>query len=129
MRCPSCSHENRQGRKFCSECASPLELRCARCDALNEPGEKFCGECAAPLGDASPRPAAAPSAPEHPVPVATHPTSFAGGRHVVKGFLGEGGRKRVYHAHDSVLDRDIALALNSPITSPRLRLSWVLRNS
>ena len=39
------------------------------------------------------------------------PTSFANGRYQVKDFLGEGGRKRVYQAHDSVLDRDIALAV------------------
>ena len=29
----------------------------------------------------------------------------------VKRFLGEGGKKRVYLAHDSLLDRDIAFAL------------------
>jgi len=39
------------------------------------------------------------------------PTSFASGRYQVKAFLGEGGRKRVHQAHDSVLDRDIALAV------------------
>lgn len=39
------------------------------------------------------------------------PTSFAGGRYVVKSFLGEGGKKRVYLAHDSVLDREVALAV------------------
>ena len=39
------------------------------------------------------------------------PVSFANGRYVVEKFLGEGGRKRVYKAHDSVLDRDVALAV------------------
>ena len=39
------------------------------------------------------------------------PPSFAGGRYEVKGFLGEGGRKRVYFARDMRLDRDVALAL------------------
>jgi diguanylate cyclase (GGDEF)-like protein len=43
-----------------------------------------------------------------PVPAAG---SFAGGRYVVTRFLGEGARKRVYLAHDSVLDRDVAFAL------------------
>ena len=39
------------------------------------------------------------------------PTSFGGGRYVVKKFLGEGGKKKVYLAHDMKLDRDIAFAL------------------
>jgi tetratricopeptide (TPR) repeat protein/archaellum biogenesis ATPase FlaH len=39
------------------------------------------------------------------------PVSFAGGRYQVKKFLGEGGKKRVYLAHDNVLDRDVAFAL------------------
>ena len=36
------------------------------------------------------------------------PASFAAGRYVVSKFLGEGGKKKVYLAHDTVLDRDIA---------------------
>ncbi len=32
-------------------------------------------------------------------------------RYQVKKFLGEGGRKKVYLAHDTVLDRDVAFAL------------------
>ena len=36
---------------------------------------------------------------------------FAGGRYQVNKFLGEGGKKRVYLAHDTLLDREVALAL------------------
>ncbi|MFQ6028743.1 MAG: serine/threonine-protein kinase PknK, partial [Dehalococcoidia bacterium] len=39
------------------------------------------------------------------------PTSLANGRYEVKRFLGEGGKKSVYLAHDSLLDRDVAFAL------------------
>jgi class 3 adenylate cyclase/tetratricopeptide (TPR) repeat protein len=51
MICASCGSENREGRKFCSECAAPLSVAvtCPACGALNEPGEKFCGECASPI--------------------------------------------------------------------------------
>ena len=46
-------------------------------------------------------------------PTATtgHPTSFANGRYQVKQLLGEGGKKKVYLAHDSLLDREVAFAL------------------
>ena len=39
------------------------------------------------------------------------PTSFAAGRYQVSRFLGEGGKKKVYLAHDTMLDRDVAIAL------------------
>ena len=52
----------------------------------------------APLEETRPRPTA-------------QPESFANGRYRVKDLLGEGGRKRVYSAHDAVLDRDVALAV------------------
>ncbi len=39
------------------------------------------------------------------------PGSFASGRYVVRSFLGEGGRKRVYLAHDERLKRDVAVAV------------------
>ena len=42
---------------------------------------------------------------------ASGPSAFANGRYVVRRFLGEGGKKRVYLAHDSLLDRDVAFAL------------------
>ena len=44
-------------------------------------------------------------------PVVDQPTSFADGRYQVKRFLGEGGKKKVYLAHDTTLDREVAFAL------------------
>ena len=44
-------------------------------------------------------------------PVSSQPTSFANGRYEVKRFLGEGGKKKVYLAQDTLLDREVAFAL------------------
>jgi hypothetical protein len=62
------------------------------------------------------RPEPAPNASEErasaaPVAVDAIPTSFADGRYEVEKFLGEGGKKKVYLAHDSLLDREVAFAL------------------
>ena len=53
------------------------------------------------------------TSPPVPNPTVTpdQPTSFANGRYQVKRFLGEGGKKKVYLAHDGILDRDVALAV------------------
>ncbi len=55
---------------------------------------------------------AAPAASDtrHPIPD-TPPAAFVNGRYEVERFLGEGGKKRVYLAHDNLLDRDVAFAL------------------
>src|SRR5215469_12760505 len=50
MRCAKCDADNREGRKFCTQCGSPLAANCPRCGAAAEPAEKFCGECGATLG-------------------------------------------------------------------------------
>src|SRR5215472_9754005 len=52
MRCSKCGSDNREGRKFCANCAAPLAITCPKCGSTNEAGEKYCGECAAALGDA-----------------------------------------------------------------------------
>ncbi len=44
-------------------------------------------------------------------PTPDQPTSFSNGRYQVKKFLGEGGKKRVYLAQDTLLDREVAFAL------------------
>src|SRR5713101_7805246 len=50
MQCPKCWTANREGRKFCASCGSPLATACPKCGASHLPGEQFCGECGAPLG-------------------------------------------------------------------------------
>src|SRR5262249_58433929 len=47
MRCTKCGSDNRDGAKFCRECASPLATKCSACGALSQPEAKFCGECGA----------------------------------------------------------------------------------
>ncbi|HET7758958.1 MAG TPA: adenylate/guanylate cyclase domain-containing protein, partial [Gaiellaceae bacterium] len=62
MTCSACGAENRAGRKFCSNCGSPLARACPSCGAANEPGDRFCGECGSPLDAEAPPPPAAPEA-------------------------------------------------------------------
>jgi class 3 adenylate cyclase/tetratricopeptide (TPR) repeat protein len=54
VNCPSCSTENRPGRKFCSRCGTALALACPSCGATNEPEDAFCGDCGTALGAAAP---------------------------------------------------------------------------
>jgi class 3 adenylate cyclase/tetratricopeptide (TPR) repeat protein len=49
MKCLRCQAENRQGRRFCAECGTPLASTCPACGFSNEPAEKFCGGCGASL--------------------------------------------------------------------------------
>src|SRR6202158_4827459 len=52
-RCTKCGADNREGAKFCGECATPFAVKCPRCGAANKPAAKFCDECAASLAPAS----------------------------------------------------------------------------
>jgi class 3 adenylate cyclase/tetratricopeptide (TPR) repeat protein len=58
MTCAACGSANRQGRKFCSDCGSPLARACAACGAANEPDDSFCGDCGAALVAVDAEPAA-----------------------------------------------------------------------
>lgn len=55
MKCNSCGHENRAGRKFCAACGLPLASVCGACGTPNEIGESFCGECGVALGESPPK--------------------------------------------------------------------------
>lgn len=85
MKCPNCQTENSDKARYCQWCGQPLlSIQTASTQSMPQyvPKEKISPE----------------------------PSSFAGGRYQVKKLLGEGGRKRVYLVHDTVLDRDVAFA-------------------
>ena len=104
MKCPNCGQENREEAEFCGDCGRSFrkEVPCPQCGNTNPQGKRFCDKCGHPLTEPTPK---------LPTPPSPEPTSFAGGRYQVKKFLGEGGKKKVYLAHDTVLDRDVAFAL------------------
>jgi tetratricopeptide (TPR) repeat protein len=103
MKCPKCQAENSDTAKFCGVCGQSLadKIKCSYCQHENPQGFKFCEECGHSLVE---------TAPETPQP-SPEPTSFANRRYEVKKFLGEGGKKKVYLTHDTLLDRDVAFAL------------------
>ena len=109
MKCQSCGFENPTGSAFCEECGNSLQPACPACGSEIRPGAKFCRSCGANLGEAvAAQPvAAAPAAQAGVSPI----PAFADGRYQVKKFLGEGGKKLVYLALDTKLDRDVAFAL------------------
>ena len=59
---------------------------------------------------ATPNPTTSDSPPTSDT-TSSQPTSFANDRYQVKRFLGEGGKKKVYLAQDTRLDREVAFAL------------------
>ena len=104
MKCPKCEFENREGAKFCNECGHRFESICSKCGTTNRPESKFCDECGHNLTKSkSPQP--------EPTSAIQDPSSFADNRYQIKELLGEGGKKKVYRAFDTLLDREVALAL------------------
>jgi tetratricopeptide (TPR) repeat protein len=108
MKCPHCQGENPEDSRFCRDCGKSFEIKltCSHCQHINLPGSKFCNKCGQAFS-----PAPTTLSTQATIPAITQPTSFANGRYQVKKFLGEGGKKKVYLAHDTVLDRDVAFAL------------------
>ena len=61
MRCPSCHHDNRSDRRFCTQCGTTLAAGCPSCGAPIEVGERFCGAALTSGGrTTTPGPAHAP---------------------------------------------------------------------
>ena len=112
MNCPNCGRENPNQARFCRGCGQSLLPICPQCGQELAPDDQFCISCGAPLaaGSSVPVPTAAPFQASSTA-AASQPSSFANGRYQVKQFLGEGGKKRVYLARDTLLDREVAFAL------------------
>jgi class 3 adenylate cyclase/tetratricopeptide (TPR) repeat protein len=112
MRCRDCGHANPDDANFCGNCGSQLaaEVPCPNCGRENPADLRFCPGCGARL-TGEPGEPAAPASSNGAGGPADAPAEIAGGRYVISDFLGEGGRKRVYLAHDTSLDRDVAIAL------------------
>ena len=70
-------------------------------DPENAEGLAYLATADRALGGSVPQPTTS-SAPSAPILAPTpEPTSFSNGRYQVKRFLGEGGKKKVYLAHDT----------------------------
>jgi predicted amidophosphoribosyltransferase len=99
MTCPSCGQATRDEARFCPGCGAQLQAPCPNCGTPALASSRFCEACGetlrAPSGGSSP--GVEPRDRPHNDQVLL-PGSFAGGRYQVRGFLGEGGRKRVYAA-------------------------------
>ena len=95
MKCPKCQTENPEGSSFCRGCGQALKTELVRshCQHVDIQDSKFCNKCGQPLTPT--QVTSPPSVPSSPLP-----TSFANNRYKVK--------KKVYLAHDTVLDLDVA---------------------
>jgi eukaryotic-like serine/threonine-protein kinase len=108
--CRSCGRVNQDTAKFCRGCGAPLhaDVECQRCGASNLTDSSFCSECGSPLSSSIVQQSAQATTPR-----AAGRELFANGRYAIVSSLGEGGRKRVYRARDTRLERDVAFALIS----------------
>ena len=82
-------------------------------DPENSEGIAYLASAERALGTPATANASEPPASKTPSTLAatSHTTSFANDRYQVKRFLGEGGKKKVYLAHDTLSDREVAFAL------------------
>jgi ribosomal protein L37E len=52
MKCPRCSAENHESKRFCTTCGIGFGIICARCETINGYEDKYCGSCGFPLSQA-----------------------------------------------------------------------------
>ena len=91
MRCRDCGHENPDDASFCGNCGSrlALEVPCPNCGRENPADLRFCPGCGASLADPAPDAATSDGAAAGGAPApAEDPTQIAGGRYLIRDFLG-----------------------------------------
>ena len=81
---------------------------CTSCGTSLPPEARFCLGCGRAIDDPAP---SATSPTPSPAPAPAMPGSIASGRYQIQRFLGEGAKKRVYLARDTLLNREVAIAL------------------
>jgi len=110
MECLACRQANPPEADYCQSCELPLGLLCPNCGARSPHGAHACIACGTPLEETSP-PSGTLRDDSPPSQVPETPTDFSNGRYQVKTLLGQGSKKTVYLAYDTLLDRDVAFAL------------------
>jgi len=100
-RCAACGRANQPTASFCVQCGAALARLCAHCGHQLEPGGRFCPACGHAVEAEGAASRGGPALPR----------TFAAGRYQVQRLLGEGSKKRVFLAHDTRLDRDVAIAV------------------
>ncbi|HJR24795.1 MAG TPA: serine/threonine-protein kinase, partial [Acidimicrobiales bacterium] len=105
-RCPSCGMEAADDAAFCGHCGTSLatEIPCHACGRRNPPELAFCPGCGVAKSTE-------PVLPTVGLALGISTALLAGGRYELTSVLGEGARKRVYRATDTLLDREVAIAL------------------
>ena len=117
MYCATCRRDSAPGYKVCQSCEQALEWLCPACGACSPAHAHFCVSCSEPL------PNSAPSIDLAPISDGASQTrSFVSGRYELGKALGEGAKKKVFVAHDTLLDRQVAFALIS--TDGLDEVSW-----
>lgn len=125
IQCSKCQFQNPEGFGFCGSCGEKLEQGCPSCGAQLISGFKFCGSCGQKIDDEFTSSSSTNGGsqsessllePMQPAQILSDkpefiPEEFANGRYRSTKFLGEGGKKKVYLAYDSLLDREVAFAL------------------
>ena len=105
MFCASCCKDNGEGQKLCTGCGALLGPLCSWCGSSNHADDVFCRGCHTRLPELQ--------AARYDAESADEPESLGAGHYQIGRLLRACGAKRVYIAHDTWLDRKLAVAVIS----------------